>query len=261
MTGAERAGLAGVWRDLHHNLARLTDAGEGMIRVGHADFDAMLRALRRDGHPLADDLELWRLEALKLRFERIGEQARLLAARLGKSPVRIEIDHGGVYTDSSTWAPFWAAFVHVVRNAIDHGFEEHTERARLSKGVATLTLRSYLRDTRLVFEFSDDGRGIAWDRVRERARAAGLPTHTRDDLVAALFHDGISTRSNAVETSGRGVGLGALADVCRAMGCEITVDSSPGVGTLFRFDLPSSYARTRRERSMVPAQASGVVTA
>jgi len=41
--------------------------------------------------PLADDLELWRLESLQVRFERIGEQARLLAARLGKSPVRIEI--------------------------------------------------------------------------------------------------------------------------------------------------------------------------
>ena len=259
MTADERASLAVVWRELHHKLARLIDVSAGTIQVRQVDFDAMLGALRRDGHPLADDLELWSLEPLKLRLERVGEQARALAERLGKSPVQVKIEeHSGVHIDSHTWAPFWSAFVHVLRNAIDHGLEEATERAELGKGVATLTMRSQVRGDTLVFEFSDDGRGIAWDRLRDRARAAGLPNETRADMIAALFYDGISTRSNSGETSGRGVGLGALAEACRAMGCEISVDSSPGLGTTLRFELPSSCGTVRREGPASSAQVAAL---
>ena len=65
-------------------------------------------------------------------------------------------------------------------------FSDDFERAELGKGAATLTLRGYLRGAALVIELSDDGRGIAWDKLRDKARAAGLPTETQSDLVAAL---------------------------------------------------------------------------
>jgi HPt (histidine-containing phosphotransfer) domain-containing protein len=247
MTDDQRHALEAAWRALDHKLSRFIDVGDGFVQVRKAELDTVLAALRRDDHPSAHDVELWSLESLRVRFQRIGDQARVLAARLGKDPVRVCIDDGAVHIDSNAWMPFWSAFVHVVRNSIDHGIEPAEERARLGKGAGTLTLRSYLRADRLVFEFSDDGRGIVWDSVRDKARAAGLPTETRSDLVAALFHDGVSTLSNASEVSGRGVGLGAVAEVCRTMGCEITVESLPGQGMTMRFELPGTLARGRRE--------------
>jgi two-component system chemotaxis sensor kinase CheA len=248
MTDDEREGLWDVWNALHLKLSHVVDAGGDVVEVRRAALDAALGVLRRDGHPLAHEVELWGLESLRVRFQRIAEQARQLAQRVGKAPIRIQIEHNGVHIDGELWAPFWSAFVHVVRNAIDHGLEDAAERAELGKGIATLTLRSYLRAGTLTFELSDDGRGIAWDQLADKARAAGLPAATRKDLVAALFADGISTRAEASELSGRGVGLGALAEVCRAMGCEIIVDSTPGQGTTLRFELAGALARARRDR-------------
>src|SRR5262249_4853901 len=143
-----------------------------------------VRALRRDGHPMAHDLELWKLEPLKARFQRVAEQARGLAERLGKTPLAVNMEHGGLRTHPETWAPFWAAFVHALRNAVDHGLEPAAERAEAGKGPGTLTLRSYFRGGSVILELVDDGRGIAWDHVRERARAAGIACATQADLEA-----------------------------------------------------------------------------
>ena len=180
MTPHERDGLAMAWDALHRKLSRFIDVGDGVVQVRRTEIDAALAALRRDGHPVAHDVELWGLESLRVRFQRIGDQARALAERIGKGPVRVHTEHGGVHVDAETWSPFWAAFVHVVRNAIDHGFEDAAERAALGKGIATLTLRSYLRAGTLVIELADDGRGIAWDQLRDKARwRRGWPPRVR----------------------------------------------------------------------------------
>ena len=42
------------------------------------------------------------------------------------------------------------------------------------------------------------------------AELLGLPTLNQQDLVEALFHDGLSTRGQVTEYSGRGIGMGAV---------------------------------------------------
>lgn len=111
-----------------------------------------------------------------------------------------------------------------------------------------LTLRSYLRAGALVLELSDDGRGIAWDGVRDKARAAGLPAETQDDLGSAVPRRHLDALGVS-EMSGRGIGLGVLAEVCRTMGCTIGIDSRPGAGTTLRFEFLAELARGRREKS------------
>ena len=249
MTDRERVDLSALWDALHRKLLQFVDVGHGVIQVPRSELDAAIATLRRDRHALARDLELWSFEPMRARFQRIAEHARALAERLGKQPVRVAIEPGGVYIDRDKWAPFWSAFLHAVRNAIDHGLEDARERAQLGKGTATMTLRSYLRADTLILELVDDGRGVAWGKLRDRARAAGLPIETERDLAAALFHDGISTRAEASEMSGRGVGMSALADACRAIGGTITIDSVPGQGTTLRFEFPGGLARIRREPS------------
>jgi sensor histidine kinase regulating citrate/malate metabolism len=67
----------------------------------------------------------------------------------------------------------------------------------------------------------------------------------------ALFHDGLSTRDAVSDTSGRGVGLASVRNAARALGGEVTLESTAGVGTTLR-------VRVRHERrwgeSMVPAR-------
>jgi sensor histidine kinase regulating citrate/malate metabolism len=107
----------------------------------------------------------------------------------------------------------------------------------------------------VVIEVADDGRGIDWNALRDRARAAGRPSVTRDDLIAAMFSDGISTRPDVSETSGRGVGLAALRDACTRLGGSVEVESEPGLGTRFRFKLP--LERQERMTSKIPRLGAG----
>jgi len=123
-----------------------------------------------------------------------------------------------------------------VRNAVDHGLESPDERIAAGKPEAgRLQLVARYTNDALVIEVVDDGRGIVWDRVREKAEAAGLPSATEHDLVKALFSDGVSTADEVSETSGRGVGLAAVDSVVRELGGEIAVQSELGKGTRFTF--------------------------
>ena len=234
----DRVQIRTAWSTTAEKIGRFLHVNDGQMQVPRADYEALRDALVSEGHPLARELQMWDLEPLEARYLRIAEQARELATRLGKAPVRVEIDPGGIRTHTETWAAFWSAFVHAVRNAIDHGLETREDRAAQGKGIGTLSLRTYFSDSSLVIDFSDDGKGIAWERVREKAQAAGLPSESREDLVAALFRDGISTKERADELSGRGVGMAALAQACAAMGGTIQVESEAGRGTMWRFSFP-----------------------
>jgi two-component system, chemotaxis family, sensor kinase CheA len=47
--------------------------------------------------------------------------------------------------------------------------------------------------------------------------------------------DGVPSRTEVTETSGRGVGMAAVRQACEADGGSIDVLSQPGKGTTFRF--------------------------
>jgi predicted ATPase/HPt (histidine-containing phosphotransfer) domain-containing protein len=259
LTPDERARIGHTWSAIIQRLQPFIEVGSDVLQVRKADYEAALRALLREGSVVAEDLQLWQLEPLEARFERIAEQTRELADRLGKGPVQVRVQPGGVRVPPEQWAPFWSAFVHAVRNAIDHGIEPAWEREELGKGIATITLRASHTGSAFVIELSDDGRGIAWEKVRAKADERGLPSATHEDLVAALFSDGISTKDAADELSGRGVGMGALKDACSAMKGKVSVESREGGGTTWRFSFPSSVAKQSRDRktSLRPAAQHG----
>ena len=67
----------------------------------------------------------------------------------------------------------------------------------------------------------------------------GLPADTHEDLVGALFIDGLTTKDEATELSGRGVGLAAVLASVQKLGGHIEIDGTAGTGTVLRFHLPS----------------------
>jgi len=175
---------------------------------------------------------------------------------MGKPEPRIEVAAEDLLVDGKRAAPLFAALVHLVRNAIDHGLETRSERAESGKQDATFSLRASLSQGEAEITIEDDGRGIDWDRVRERAQARGLPTASTSDLVAALFSDEFSTRDEATSISGRGVGLAAVQAEVRRLSGRVLVDSEPGRGTRFRLFVPAEalgIPRIAAVRSLPPA--------
>ena len=87
----------------------------------------------------------------------------------------------------------------------------------------------------------DDGRGIDWNAIRDKAALAGIPHGYR----ARSWWRRCSTtasppRTRSSETSARGVGMGALRSSCAKSGgrLEILRQSTPGRGTTLHFSWP-----------------------
>ena len=116
-------------------------------------------------------------------------------------------------------------------------------RAARKSDTGQVLLSTRIEHGLVQIELSDDGRGIDWSRVAEKARALNLPAQTRQELEAALFSDGLSTRDSFDEVSGRGVGLSAVRATVADLGGSITVASSPGSGTRFTFSFPIAQVR------------------
>jgi HPt (histidine-containing phosphotransfer) domain-containing protein len=237
----ERAELQASWSALCAKLDLLLgDRHSKNIEIDDAEYNDILHAVLR-GAPretVAEQIRSWRLEPTQRRLARIGEQARALAERTGKGAIEVEIDDGGLRLEAQRWASFWSAFVHCVRNAVDHGLEAPEDRKH--KGPGRLQLRTQLERGDLLITIGDDGRGVNWARVAEKARERGLRAETHGDLVEALFADGLTTMSEVTAYSGRGVGMSALRASCQAHGGTMTVQDRAGGGTIVEFRFPTT---------------------
>jgi two-component system chemotaxis sensor kinase CheA len=260
LTADERTQLGQRWHAFTRRLESLLGRRDvRRIEITDDDVQRVLAALRQNKP--SDVLQMvsgWRLEPIARRFERVAEQANRLARRMGKA-VHVEIEDRGIRLDPQRWATFWSTFVHAVRNAIDHGVEDAGERREQGKSeTARVLLRSMIENDSLAIEIRDDGRGIDWGRVRERARRLGIPTETSEDLAEALFADGVSTKDEVTDLSGRGVGLAALRAAAHSEGGQVTIASEARHGTCLRFVFPLD--RLTEREFLFDLQLSGRVT-
>lgn len=233
------AELTARWEELRATIEPLHETRlEQCVEV---ESEALIGALDDlvsgvDGRVVAAKLADWRLEPTRPRLQRFGEQAKRIARRLGKGDVECVVDDGGVRVCPERWGPFWGAFGHAVRNAVVHGLEDQAERKQAGKSkTGRIELRTYSAASRFVVEIRDDGRGIVWESVAERAKRLGLPCDSDDDLQDALFWQGLTTASSIDMGAGRGIGMSAIREVCDELGGKIELESARGSGTTFRF--------------------------
>lgn len=243
----QHARIERYWQRMIGKLEGLIGAPQGTsVRVEESDYLALLAALHAnvDRSTLQRMLQAWRLEPLRSRLWRAAEQLSSLALRVDKGPVHVSVTAANVYLASDELSEFWAAFVHVVRNAVDHGLESPSERKRLGKGeVGRFDLRAGIERDQLFVELEDNGPGIDWAALRSRLRDSGLDEYDSSPQTA-IFADGITTIDDATELSGRGVGLGAVKSACERRHGTASVESSLGLGTTFRFCWPRSELKS-----------------
>ena len=251
------ADIVGAWSRFSARIVPLigTETSE-IVEVAYQDLDAILGAVRRGegSSKVLALLERLTREPIEIRFKRAAEQARALAVRLGRADPTITIVGSGVRLPRTGWAPFWAAFVHLVRNAVDHGLEPADEREAHGKPPAgTIELWAVELAGRVVIGVKDDGRGVDWEAVRAKAAKAGLPTRSPEDLTDALFHEGFSTREEASATSGRGIGMHAIRVACEAMGGTIEFESDLGKGASVTISMPIAPTTAGSLETLRPA--------
>lgn len=249
LTSDERGQLTHAWEKIvaiRNQLAEgaLSDA----IQIERAEYTAFLADLAKGmgKDTLLATAESWQFEPAAKRLALVGEQIQALGSRMRKAPLTVSCAPTALRLPQRNWRGFWSAFAHVVRNTVDHGIESPEERATAGKPErATVNLAMIREGATVVVSIRDDGKGIDWDVVAARARDRGLPHTTPQDLKAALFADGFSTKSEVSSTSGRGVGLSAVQQFVDKVGGGVELSSERGRGTEFKFRLPASMLTDR----------------
>ena len=139
--------------------------------------------------------------------------------------------------------------IHLIRNSIDHSIE--TPEVRLEKGkseIAYLVLRAAHQNGTVIVEVIDDGAGVDYERVRQRAISRGLisveKAHSLNhkELIELIFLPGFSTRDTITNLSGRGVGMDVVKNNIENIGGSIEITSVPNEGTHVRLKIPLTLA-------------------
>ncbi len=160
--------------------------------------------------------------------------------------VKVTIGESDIHLSLDRYKDFFSALHHVFRNAVDHGIEDKSERIDQNKKEEATIEIAFKRKGLLFFQVAikDDGRGIDPLKIREIARKKENLKHlkfnkmTPEELIQIIFEPGFSSKEEATNISGRGIGMDAVKKCIKDLEGKVWVESEVGEGTLFVAELP-----------------------
>ena len=192
-------------QDIEEALELMKDSARGK------DLGGMRTAYERV-HKMLETLGTVRIHEV---LEGIVESLPSLAQELSKEPPQITITDHNIVLRTQIADLLKNVFMHLYRNSMDHGIEVGSERVAKGKPAAGhIGLKLSLVDERLLLTLRDDGRGLAVERIRQKALQNGLITADQQlsaqEVAQLIFLAGFSTAEQVTEVSGRGVGMDAV---------------------------------------------------
>lgn len=208
--------------------------------------------------------------ALQLRMVQIGETfsrfqrvVRDVSKDLGKQ-IELQISGGETELDKTVVEKINDPLTHLIRNSLDHGIEMPEDRLKAGKPEkGTVQLNAYHEAGRIVIQISDDGKGLDPERIVAKAIAKGLikPDQqlSQNEIFDLIFAPGLSTKEEASNLSGRGVGMDVVKSNIEALRGSVGVTSQLGQGTTVTIHLPLTLAiidgfmvEAQHERYIIP---------
>jgi chemosensory pili system protein ChpA (sensor histidine kinase/response regulator) len=166
-----------------------------------------------------------------------------------KKQAELKVIGADMEMDRSILDRMTAPLEHLLRNAISHGIELPEQRLAADKAeVGTITIKLTRNGNDVVMSMSDDGRGLDFDAIKQRAVKRGLLLEGvipgEGDLTQFILEHGFSTVDKVSQISGRGVGLDVVVSEIKQLGGTMEIGSNPGTGTEFTIYLPLTLAIT-----------------
>lgn len=181
-------------------------------------------------------------------FGRFARPLRDLAYERGKE-VKLVVSGGSIEVDKRILEQIADPLVHMLRNAVDHGIEDHIKRREVGKSTeGTLRLTASQKGSHVLIQVSDDGGGIDPQWLRQTAidkkyldptTAQALSDEAALDLI---YRPGFSTRARPDEVSGRGIGMDVVQQNIKRLNGRISLQSVLGQGTTFTMEIPLTLA-------------------
>ncbi|WP_367290293.1 hybrid sensor histidine kinase/response regulator [Laspinema palackyanum] len=208
------------------------------------ETEQVTRQLRQVTTQLQEGLTRSRMVPFAQTADRLPRGVRDNAIKFGKQ-VELQVEGRETLIDKMILEQLTDPMTHLVNNALAHGVETPEERRKKGKPpVGRIVVRAFHQGNQTVISVSDDGAGIDSEKVKAKALQRGLispevsNSMTRLDVYDLLFMPGFSTKDQADDLSGRGVGMDVVRTCLSAIRGVVTIDSTMGKGTTFTIRLP-----------------------
>ena len=216
--------------------------------VDNREFMSSFKLATDTFNALSDDLQKSimsiRKVPIKSLFQKVPRVVRDIATAAGKQ-IDVVMVGEEIQVDKSLIDLLDSPMTHMVRNACDHGVEtpERREAAGKSPG-GTVWITCEEEASSIVLTVKDDGAGIDFDAIRDKAVSIGIVEAgkdlTTDEVIECMFRSGVSTAAEVTDVSGRGVGMDVVKRMIEDAGGKISVSSESGKGSVFQIVLPKS---------------------
>ncbi|MGX6607859.1 chemotaxis protein CheW [Micromonosporaceae bacterium Da 78-11] len=220
----------------------------GVMEIGDATLVRSAQRLGMITSELQAGIMKTRMQPIEHIWSKLPRVVRDLSNGLSKQ-VQLVMEGKDTELDRSLLEAVKDPLTHLVRNAVDHGIEDPATRIAAGKTPeGTLTLRAYHEGGHVAVEVADDGAGLNVERIAQKAVENGLArpeqiaAMDRREVMAMVFLPGFSTAEKVTNVSGRGVGMDVVKTNIENIGGAVSVDSTPGEGTVWRLTIPLTLA-------------------
>ncbi|EDX84444.1 ATPase, histidine kinase-, DNA gyrase B-, and HSP90-like domain protein [Synechococcus sp. PCC 7335] len=238
-----------TFRQIAESVVRLQEVADD-LELSTDQTEQTTRAMRRTNGRLQRNLNQLRMRPLADITNRFPRALRELEIEHGKL-VQLQLEGEHTLIDRNILEALSDPLMHIVRNAFDHGIESPESRERQGKSsTGTIAIRAANKNNRTLITVSDDGQGIAIEKIRDRAQSMGLDAEllsaaSKNELLSLIFEPGFSTSNQVTALSGRGVGMDIVRSNLTQIRGDISVDTKAGEGTTFTLSVPYTLSITR----------------
>lgn len=238
------------------NIFELIKFGEDHFRNTLKKMDGIITKIEHDFHQfstgvnnLLEDTKKLLMLPFSTLLTGFPKTIRDVSRKLYKD-VNFVTEGGDVEIDKRILDEMKDIFIHLIRNAIDHGIERPEERKKLNKpeqGTIKLTIKQ-LAGNEIMIEFTDDGGGVNLEAIKKAAIKQGVISledsekMSKDEAMELIFHSGLSATPILTDLSGRGLGMAIIREKIEKISGKITISSQSGVGTSIKIHLPLTIA-------------------
>ena len=210
-------------------------------------FTKSARQLRKLTDELQDVSMSLRMVPVSATFQKMNRIVRDMCKKLDKQ-ARLVLIGEDTEVDKTIVDSISDPIMHIVRNSMDHGIEENVQD-RINAGkdpVGEIILSARHTGSEVIIEIKDDGQGVNYDGVLNKALQKGLALpgvdYSHKDILNFLLAPGFSTNTEVTEFSGRGVGMDVVKQNVENVGGTVTITSEPGKGMTTTLKIPLTMA-------------------